>query len=45
MPNNEPIGLNDWAKFSLRVEVASSPIEMMYGLAVVSKKANPKVRI
>ena len=45
MPLNEPTGLNACAKFSRRVEVSLSPSERMKGLAVVSRNANPKVRM
>ena len=45
MPNRDPKGLKACAKFNLRVAVSSSPIDIIYGLAVVSKKANPNVNI
>ena len=45
IPHREPMGLNDWAKFSLRVAVAGSPIARMYGLALVSRKLSPQVRM
>ena len=45
MPLSEPTGLKACAKFRRRVEVSFSPNERMNGLAVVSKKARPNVRM
>ena len=36
MPRMEPMGLNAWAIFSRRVAVLGSPMDRIYGLAVVS---------
>ena len=44
IPINEPIGLNDWERFNLLVALSFEPKERMKGLAVVSRKARPKVR-
>ncbi len=43
MPNNEPIGLNDCARFNRRVAVSSVPIERMLGLELVSRNERPHV--
>ena len=45
MPNNDPIGLKDWARLSRRVAVSSVPIDRIYGLALVSRKESPQVKI
>ena len=45
IPQSEPIGLKAWAKFSLRVAVSSVPIDIMYGLQLVSRKDRPQVRM
>src|SRR5690554_3407939 len=45
IPAREPIGLNDCARLSLRVEDSSGPIVRIYGLALVSRNDNPQVRI
>ena len=45
IPKSEPKGLNAWAKLSLRVAFFESPIDIINGLAVVSKNAKPKVNI
>ena len=45
IPNKEPIGLKACARLSLRVAVLTSPIDRINGLAVVSKKAKPKVKM
>ena len=45
IPKSEPIGLKACAQFKRWVAVRSSPIDRMNGLAVVSKKANPNVKI
>ena len=39
------IGLKDCARFRRRVDVASSPIERIYGLQLVSRNESPHVRI
>ena len=44
IPINDPIGLNDWERFNLLVALSFEPKERMKGLAVVSRKARPKVR-
>ena len=45
IPLSEPMGLKACAKFSRRVEDSLSPNDKMNGLAVVSKKAKPKVKM
>ncbi len=45
IPVSEPIGLKDCERLSRRVEVSFDPSERMKGLAVVSRKARPKVRM
>ena len=45
MPLSEPMGLKACARLRRRVEVSFEPSERMKGLAVVSRKARPKVRI
>ena len=45
IPSSEPTGLKDWAMLSLLVEFSFVPRERMKGLAVVSRKASPKVRM
>ena len=45
MPVSEPTGLKACAMFSRRVLFFFSPNDKMNGLAVVSRKARPKVRI
>jgi hypothetical protein len=45
MPEREPMGLKAWARLRRRVEVSFEPSERMNGLAVVSRKARPKVRM
>ena len=43
-PEREPMGLKACARLRRRVEVSLLPNERMKGLAVVSRKASPKVR-
>lgn len=45
MPANEPMGLKACERLSRRVAFSFGPRERMKGLAVVSRKAKPKVRI
>ena len=45
IPDNEPTGLKACARFSRRVDVLLSPNDSIYGLAVVSRNASPKVKM
>ena len=45
MPASEPMGLKACERFKRRVAFSLEPSERMKGLAVVSRKAKPKVKI
>ena len=45
MPQSEPMGLKACAIFRRRVLVSLAPNDRIKGLAVVSKKASPNVRM